>query len=91
MKEAKNKKIALFCTGGIRCEKFAPFMKSLGFEQVFQLEGGILKYLEEIPPEISLWEGECFVFDDRRTLDENLEKGEKVDLSVDYRKGLLNE
>lgn len=64
----KHKKIAMFCTGGIRCEKFAPFMKNLGFENVFQLEGGILKYLEEIPAEENLWQGECFVFDERITV-----------------------
>lgn len=62
---SKHKKIAMFCTGGIRCEKFAPFMKGLGFENIFQLEGGILKYLEEIPEEENLWQGECFVFDER--------------------------
>ena len=64
----KHKKVAMFCTGGIRCEKFAPFMKNLGFENVFQLEGGILKYLEEIPEEENLWQGECFVFDERITV-----------------------
>ncbi len=62
---AKHKKVAMFCTGGIRCEKFAPLMKDLGFENVFQLEGGILKYLEEIPADENLWQGECFVFDER--------------------------
>ncbi|MEO6588900.1 MAG: rhodanese-like domain-containing protein [Pyrinomonadaceae bacterium] len=61
----KHKKVAMFCTGGIRCEKFAPFLKDLGFETVFQLEGGILKYLEEIPEEENLWQGDCFVFDER--------------------------
>lgn len=61
----KHKKVAMFCTGGIRCEKFAPFMKGLGFENIYQLEGGILKYLEEIPEEENLWQGECFVFDER--------------------------
>lgn len=60
-----HKKVAIFCTGGIRCEKFAPFLKDLGFAEVFQLEGGILRYLEEIPEDKSLWEGECFVFDER--------------------------
>ncbi|MBX3243705.1 MAG: hypothetical protein KF685_04465 [Acidobacteria bacterium] len=69
----KHKHIAMFCTGGIRCEKFAPYMKGLDFENVYQLEGGILKYLEEIPPEENLFEGECFVFDERRTLDANLQ------------------
>jgi UPF0176 protein len=76
-------KIAMFCTGGIRCEKFAPYMKQLGFKEVYQLEGGILKYLEETPAEESLWQGECFVFDDRRTVDENLEKGIGPDYSLD--------
>jgi UPF0176 protein len=65
---SKHKKVAMFCTGGIRCEKFAPFMKNLGFENIFQLEGGILKYLEEIPEEENLWQGECFVFDERITV-----------------------
>lgn len=63
--EAKHKKIATFCTGGIRCEKFTAWMKAEGFERVYHLKGGILKYLEEIAPEESLWKGECFVFDDR--------------------------
>lgn len=74
-------RIAMFCTGGIRCEKFAPFMKQQGFKEVFQLKGGILKYLEEVPPEESLWEGECFVFDDRRTVDRELKKGTGPDYS----------
>ncbi len=60
----KNKKVAMYCTGGIRCEKSTAYMKSLGFEEVYHLKGGILKYLEEVPREESLWEGECFVFDD---------------------------
>ena len=77
----RHKKIAMFCTGGIRCEKFAPFLKDLGFEEVFQLEGGILKYLEEIPADENLWEGECFVFDGRITVDKSLKKGTKRDFS----------
>ncbi len=77
----RHKKIAMFCTGGIRCEKFAPFMKELGFEEVYQLEGGILKYLEQMPKGESLWRGECFVFDDRVTVNENLEKGNGQDYS----------
>jgi UPF0176 protein len=76
-----HRKVAMFCTGGIRCEKFAPYMKELGFDEVFQLEGGILRYLEQVAPEESLWEGECFVFDDRRTVDENLQKGTGPDYS----------
>jgi UPF0176 protein len=78
---AVHEKVAMFCTGGIRCEKFAPYIKSLGFKQVFQLDGGILRYLEEVPAGESLFEGECFVFDDRRTVDENLQKGVGPDYS----------
>lgn len=76
-----HKRVAMFCTGGIRCEKFAPYMKGLGFEEIFQLEGGILKYLEDTPPEESLWQGECFVFDERISLDSDLRKGTAADLS----------
>lgn len=83
----KHKKIAMFCTGGIRCEKFAPFMKERGFSEVFQLRGGILKYLEEVPAHEQLWEGECFVFDERVTLNEKLEKGETPDLSQRHPNG----
>ncbi len=61
----KHAKIAMFCTGGIRCEKASSFMKHAGFENVFHLKGGILKYLEVIPPEQSRWQGDCFVFDER--------------------------
>jgi len=72
----KDRKIAMFCTGGIRCEKASYYMKSIGFSDVSQLEGGILKYLEAIPEEDSKWEGECFVFDNRVTVTHRLEKGE---------------
>src|SRR5262245_46847050 len=65
---ARHKRVAMFCTGGIRCEKFAPYMKQLGFEEVYQLRGGILKYFEDVSRNESLWEGECFVFDDRVTV-----------------------
>lgn len=61
----KSKKVAMFCTGGIRCEKASSFMKHEGFEQVFHLKGGILKYLEDVPANKSLWHGGCFVFDER--------------------------
>jgi UPF0176 protein len=74
-------KVAMFCTGGLRCEKFAPYLKQLGFKEVFQLEGGILRYLEEVRPEERLWEGECFIFDERLTLDEDLRKGVGPDYS----------
>jgi UPF0176 protein len=71
----KNEKVALFCTGGIRCEKVTALMLSKGFKEVYHLEGGILKYLQEIPPEESLWEGECFVFDERVAVKYGLEHG----------------
>lgn len=80
----EHKSVAMFCTGGIRCEKFAPYMKSLGFENVFQLEGGILRYLEEVPPEEQMWEGECYVFDTRVSVDNRLEKGSSADLSARF-------
>ncbi|MFM8003473.1 MAG: rhodanese-like domain-containing protein, partial [Dolichospermum sp.] len=59
---SKHQKVALFCTGGIRCEKASSYLLSQGFAEVYHLKGGILKYLEEVPQEESLWEGECFVF-----------------------------
>ncbi|PTQ88522.1 rhodanese-related sulfurtransferase [Agitococcus lubricus] len=65
LKDAKDKKIAMFCTGGIRCEKSTSYLLQEGFNQVFHLKGGILNYLAHIPPEQSLWKGECFVFDKR--------------------------
>ncbi len=71
----KHKKVAMFCTGGIRCEKSTAYLKEQGFSEVYHLQGGILKYLEEIPLEESLWEGECFVFDNRVSVDHSLEKG----------------
>jgi UPF0176 protein len=71
----KNKKVAMFCTGGIRCEKSTAYLKEQGFEEVYHLQGGILKYLEEVPKEESLWEGECFVFDNRVAVNHDLEKG----------------
>ncbi len=77
----KHKRVAMFCTGGIRCEKFAPYMKQLGFDEVYQLEGGILKYLEETSVKETLWEGECFVFDERVTVDAGLRKGTGTDHS----------
>ncbi|MDD1626815.1 MAG: rhodanese-related sulfurtransferase [Methylococcaceae bacterium] len=71
----KHKKVAMFCTGGIRCEKSTAFLKEQGFDEVYHLKGGILKYLEEVPAQETLWEGECFVFDDRVTVNLQLEKG----------------
>ena len=70
-----NKKIAMFCTGGIRCEKASSLMKEEGFEDVYHLQGGILKYLETVDKENSLWNGECFVFDQRVCLTDELEVG----------------
>ena len=72
----KHKKIAMFCTGGIRCEKASSFMMSQGFDEVYHLEGGILKYLEEMKPNESLWQGECFVFDQRVAIKHGLEVGD---------------
>ena len=102
-KEVKNKdtKIAMYCTGGIRCEKSTSLMKKEGFNNVFHLEGGILKYLEKMSDDETLWDGECFVFDDRVALDDQLEVGsyqmcyacrmplKKTDLKDDkYEKGV---
>ncbi len=72
----KHKKVAMFCTGGIRCEKSTAFLKEQGFAEVYHLKGGILKYLEEVPAQETLWEGECFVFDERVTVNLQLEKGQ---------------
>lgn len=75
-RELHNKpKIAMFCTGGIRCEKSTAFLKAEGFEDVFHLKGGILKYLETVPEEESLWDGECFVFDNRVSVGHGLRPG----------------
>ena len=71
----KHKKVAMFCTGGIRCEKASSFMLSQGFQEVYHLKGGILKYLEEVPEQESLWQGECFVFDERVAVAQGLALG----------------
>ncbi len=73
---SKHKKVAMFCTGGIRCEKSTAFLKEKGFDEVYHLKGGILKYLEDIPEQESLWQGDCFVFDERVTVKHALIKGE---------------
>jgi len=73
---AKHKRVAMFCTGGIRCEKASSYMLEQGFEEVYHLQGGILKYLETVKAEESLWEGECFVFDNRASLKHGLEEGD---------------
>ena len=71
----RHKKVAMFCTGGIRCEKSTAYLKQQGFDEVYHLEGGILKYLEEVDEQDSLWQGECFVFDNRVTVNHRLKKG----------------
>ena len=99
--DKKQKKVAMFCTGGIRCEKASAFMKNEGFEKVYHLKGGILKYLEETETQNSLWQGECFVFDDRVSVKHDLSEGsydlchgcrmpitEKDKLSSHYVKGV---
>ncbi len=73
---SKHKKVAMYCTGGIRCEKSTAYLKDQGFDNVYHLQGGVLKYLEEVPADESLWQGECFVFDNRVAVNHNLEKGQ---------------
>lgn len=98
---ARDRPLAMFCTGGIRCEKATALMLELGFDEVYHLQGGILKYLEEMPPETNQWDGECFVFDTRVAVDRDLSEGGYVqchacrrplsmeDLaSPDYREGV---
>ena len=75
LNKEKHKKVAMFCTGGIRCEKSTAYMKEQGFDEVYHLEGGILKYLEEVPQDQTLWEGECFVFDNRVAVGHDLKRG----------------
>jgi UPF0176 protein len=98
---AKDKPLAMFCTGGIRCEKATALMLELGFDEVYHLQGGILKYLEDVPGEENRWGGECFVFDTRVAVDRDLEEGGYVQChacrrplsaddiaSPDYREGV---
>ena len=75
LQSGRKPKVAMFCTGGIRCEKSTALMKMRGFDEVYHLEGGILKYLEEVPPGQSTWEGECFVFDERVSVGHGLQPG----------------
>lgn len=70
----KHKKVAMFCTGGIRCEKSTAYLKEQGFDEVYHLEGGILKYLEDVPEGESMWEGDCYVFDGRVAVNHQLER-----------------
>ena len=74
----QHKKVAMFCTGGIRCEKSTALLKAIGFEEVYHLRGGILKYLETVPAEESKWNGDCFVFDQRVSVGHGLVEGEHV-------------
>ena len=73
--DGKKPKVAMFCTGGIRCEKSTAFMRAQGYDEVYHLEGGILKYLETVAPEQSMWDGTCFVFDERVSVDHGLTPG----------------
>lgn len=75
LKPKQHKKVAMFCTGGIRCEKSTAYLKQQGFAEVYHLQGGILKYLETVAKTESLWQGECFVFDHRVSVNHDLEKG----------------
>lgn len=72
----RHRKVAMFCTGGIRCEKSTAYLKQQGFDEVYHLKGGILKYLEQVPEAESKWRGECFVFDNRVTVNHSLERGQ---------------
>ena len=78
LEQHKDKKIAMFCTGGIRCEKSTSLLLQEGFDEVYHLKGGVLKYLEETPADESLWEGECFVFDGRTAVTHGVEEGVNV-------------
>ncbi|MFC1689875.1 rhodanese-related sulfurtransferase [Pseudomonadota bacterium] len=73
---AQDEQVAMFCTGGIRCEKATSYLLGLGFKNVYHLDGGILNYLETVPKDESLWEGDCFVFDNRVTVDHDLREGD---------------
>lgn len=73
--DVKGRPLAMFCTGGIRCEKATALMLELGFDEVYHLQGGILKYLEDMPPDENRWNGECFVFDQRVAVDRDLAEG----------------
>ncbi|MGJ3237178.1 MAG: rhodanese-related sulfurtransferase [Anaerolineae bacterium] len=86
---SQHKKVAMFCTGGIRCEKATALMLEKGFEEVYHLNGGILRYLELTQPDHSLWQGECFVFDDRISVDHNLAPGKTF--ICDYCKEVVSE
>ena len=86
MMKKKTKKIAMFCTGGIRCEKASSYLLQEGFKEVLQLQGGIQKYLQEVRPEESFWQGECFVFDDRVSLQHGLIEGARIAITCTQKK-----
>ena len=75
LSDAKDKKIAMYCTGGIRCEKASNYLLDQGYQEVYQLQGGILQYFEDMKEEENLWQGECFVFDNRVSVNKNIQKG----------------
>lgn len=85
----EGKKIAMFCTGGVRCEKSTAYLKQRGYDEVYHLEGGVLKYLEEIPPEESLWQGACFVFDERVAVGHGLVPVEEARVCKGCRNGVV--
>lgn len=85
---AKHPKIATFCTGGVRCEKLSAWMLEQGFEEVYQLNGGILKYIEDMPKAHSRWQGECFVFDERVAVNHDLEKATDISMCPECGFGL---
>jgi UPF0176 protein len=89
--DQKNRKVAMFCTGGIRCEKASSYMLAQGFKEVYHLKGGILKYLETVPADQSLWEGECFVFDRRVAVGHGLSEGKKWNVCHGCREPLAAE
>lgn len=82
LKGKEDKKIAMFCTGGIRCEKATVFMKNEGFDNVFQLKGGILRYFQQTDEDTNLWDGDCYVFDDRVALNKSMEPGGHISCPV---------
>lgn len=81
----KDKPVAMFCTGGIRCEKSTAYLKTLGFKEVYHLKGGILNYLEKISKKDSQWQGSCFVFDDRVAVDANLDPVEAGSIDKEWK------
>ncbi|MCI5050102.1 MAG: rhodanese-related sulfurtransferase [Rickettsiales bacterium] len=75
---AKHKRVAMYCTGGIRCEKYSSYLLQVGFEEVYHLKGGILQYLADVPESETMWEGKCFVFDERVAVNHDLSEAEDI-------------